>query len=62
MYHIELDDTFAWQTTRKLSKSLTFQYDKMLYLIEDTEKNSCLVVDQTQVVDNKRLGKVLQFA
>ncbi|CAH8211373.1 hypothetical protein VAE122_2960464 [Vibrio aestuarianus] len=58
----ELDDTFAWQTTRKLSKSLTFQYDKMLYLIEDTEKNSRLVVDQTQVVDNKRLGKVLQFA
>ncbi|MCG9661289.1 ISNCY family transposase [Vibrio mediterranei] len=91
----ELDDIFAWQTTRKLSKSLTFQYDKVLYLIEDTQKNSRLVnevvkildypdgriavqygerklsfktfdklvkVDQTQVVDNKRLGKVLQFA
>lgn len=91
----ELDDIFAWQTTRKLSKSLTFQYDKVLYLIEETEKNSSLVnevvkildypdgriavqygerklsfrtfdklakVDQTQVVDNKRLGKVLQFA
>lgn len=91
----ELDDIFAWQTTRKLSKSLTFQYDKVLYLIEDTEKNSRLVnevvkildypdgqiavqygerklsfrtfdklakVEQTQVVDNKRLGKVLQFA
>lgn len=74
---------------------MTFQYDKVLYLIEDTEKNSRLVnevvkildypdgriavqygkrklsfrtfdklakVDQTQVVDNKRLGKVLQFA
>ena len=91
----ELDDIFAWQTTRKLSKSLTFQYDKVLYLIERKEKNSRLVnevvkildypdgriavqygerklsfrtfdklakVDQTQVVDNKRLGKVLQFA
>ncbi|WP_157633222.1 ISNCY family transposase [Vibrio bivalvicida] len=91
----ELDDIFAWQTTRKLSKSLTFQYDKVLYLIEETEKNSRLVnevvkildypdgriavqygerkltfrtfdklakVEQTQVVDNKRLGKVLQFA
>jgi hypothetical protein len=91
----ELDDIFAWQTTRKLSKSLTFQYDKVLYLIEDTQKNSRLVnevvkildypdgriavqygerklsfktfdklakVEQTQVVDNKRLGKVLQFA
>ncbi|BCL73747.1 hypothetical protein VNTUMSATTG_56840 (plasmid) [Vibrio nigripulchritudo] len=34
----ELDDSFAWHETRKLSKSLTFQYDKVLYLIEDTEK------------------------
>jgi hypothetical protein len=91
----ELDDIFAWQTTRKLSKSLTFQYDKVLYLIEETEKNSRLVnevvkildypdgriavqygerkltfrtfdklakVEKTQVVENKRLGKVLQFA
>ncbi|OQK43208.1 hypothetical protein XM75_u0144 [Vibrio vulnificus] len=74
---------------------MTFQYDKVLYLIEETEKNSRLVnevvkildypdgriavqygerkltfrtfdklakVEQTQVVDNKRLGKVLQFA
>ncbi|BDU35443.1 transposase (plasmid) [Vibrio nigripulchritudo] len=91
----ELDDSFAWHETRKLSKSLTFQYDKVLYLIEDTEKNTRLAnevvkildypdgriavqygerklafktfdklarVDQTQVVDNKRLGKVLRFA
>ncbi len=90
----ELDDIFAWQTTRKLSKSLTFQYDKVLYLIEETEKKRLVnevvkildypdgriavqygerklsfrtfdklaKVDQAQVVDNKRLGKVLQFA
>lgn len=38
----ELDDIFAWQTTRKLSKSLTFQYDKVLYLIEETEKKTAL--------------------
>ena len=93
--HEELDDIFSWQTTRKLSKSLTLQYDKVLYIIEGTDKNSRLAnevvkildypdgqiaiqygerklsfrtfdklakVDQTQVVDNKRLGKVLEFA
>ncbi|MCA0937568.1 ISNCY family transposase [Vibrio alginolyticus] len=91
----ELDDIFSWQEIRKLSKSLTFQYDKVVYLIENTEKNARLVhenvkvldypngdiailyghrklnfktfdklehVQQTQIVDNKRLGQVLKFA
>ncbi len=91
----ELDDIFSWQETRKLSKSLTFQYDKVIYLIEPTEENSRLAhehvkildypngeiaiqyghrklefktfdklehVQQTQIVDNKRLGQVLKFA
>ncbi len=91
----ELDDIFSWQETRKLSKSLTFQYDKVIYLIEPTEENSRLThenvkildypngeiaiqyghrklefktfdklehVQQTQIVDNKRLGQVLKFA
>ncbi|MGR5066717.1 ISNCY family transposase, partial [Photobacterium sp. DNB22_13_2] len=35
----ELDDIFAWQKLRKLTKSLTFQYDKVLYLIDPTEEN-----------------------
>ncbi len=91
----ELDDIFSWQETRKLSKSLTFQYDKVIYLIEPTKENSRLAhehvkildypngeiaiqyghrklefktfdkleqVQQTQIVDNKRLGQVLKFA
>ncbi|SNY79843.1 hypothetical protein SAMN02744775_04275 [Enterobacter sp. CC120223-11] len=28
----ELDDIFAWQKLRKLSKTLTFRYGKMIYL------------------------------
>lgn len=85
----ELDDIFSWQGLRKLSKSLTFQYDKVVYLIEPKEENSRLVhehvkvldypngdiaivyghrklefktfdklehVQQTQIIDNKRLG------
>ncbi|EGH3900582.1 hypothetical protein IEB44_004765 [Salmonella enterica] len=35
----ELDDIFAWQEQRKLSKTLTFRYDKMIYLVEPTEEN-----------------------
>ena len=91
----ELDDIFSWQELRKLSNSLTFQYDKVVYLIEDSEENTRLVheivkvldypdghiaivyghrklnfkvfdklacVQQTQIVDNKRLGQVLRFA
>lgn len=79
----------------KALTQLTFQYDKVLYLIEDNEKNIHLAsevvkildypdghiavqygdrklafktfdklakIDQTQVIDNKRLGKVLRFA
>jgi hypothetical protein len=36
----ELDDIFAWQELRKLSKTLTFRYDKMIYLVEPTEENT----------------------
>lgn len=36
----ELDDIFAWQEQRKLPKTLTFRYDKMIYLFEPTEENT----------------------
>ncbi|MDD1780681.1 ISNCY family transposase [Enterovibrio sp. ZSDZ35] len=47
----ELDDIFSWQEVRKLSGSLTFQYDKVLYLIEDTEENTRLVRENVLVLD-----------
>ena len=47
----ELDDIFSWQEIRKLSKSLTFQYDKVIYLIEDTEENCRLVHENVKVLD-----------
>lgn len=91
----ELYDIFSWQSVRKLSNSLTFQYNQVVYLIENSEENARLVhenvlilehldghisvryghrslkfkifdklekVSQGQIVDNKRLGQVLQFA
>lgn len=47
----ELDDIFAWQTLRTLSKSLTFQYDKISYLVEPTEENSRIAEEKILAFD-----------
>ena len=90
-----LDAEFTWREPRRVSKNLTVQYDKMLYLIEDNEYsrraigkyidvwhypdghkelrlNGVLLpystydrlseVDPVAIVDNKRLGHVLDVA
>lgn len=49
--HEELDDIFAWQELRKLSKSLTFRYDKMIYLVEPTEENTRIAGEKITVYD-----------
>ncbi|AOZ09438.1 ISNCY family transposase [Cupriavidus malaysiensis] len=91
----DLDLIFTWREPRCVSKSLTIQYDKMLYLLTDTPEHRKLAgryidvyhypdgkieprangtalpyttydklseVDQGAIVDNKRLGHVLQLA
>jgi len=90
-----LDLIFTWREPRCVSKSLTIQYDKMLYLLADTPEHRKLAgryidvyhypdgrieprangsalpyttydrlseIDQGAIVDNKRLGHVLQLA
>lgn len=47
----ELDDIFAWQELRKLSKTLTFRYDKMIYLVEPTEENTRIAGEKLTVYD-----------
>ena len=47
----ELDDIFSWQTLRTLSKSLTFQYDKMLYLVEPSEENAHIAGEKILAFD-----------
>jgi hypothetical protein len=89
----DLDLLFTWREQRKVSHVLTLQYDKTIYLIEDTKANRKLIgryidlyeypdgrieiraegvviayatydrlpqVDQGAIVDNKRLGHVLE--
>ncbi|EGJ8896814.1 ISNCY family transposase, partial [Salmonella enterica] len=47
----ELDDIFAWQEQRKLSKTLTFRYDKMIYLVEPTEENTRIAGEKITAYD-----------
>jgi hypothetical protein len=47
----ELRDIFAWHDVRTVSKSLTFQYDKILYLMDTTEENSRLAGEKIKVLD-----------
>lgn len=47
----ELRDIFAWHDVRTVSKSLTFQYDKILYLMDPTEENSRLAGEKIKVLD-----------
>ncbi|NEX62881.1 ISNCY family transposase, partial [Noviherbaspirillum sp. 17J57-3] len=89
----DLDTVFTWREQRKVSHVLTLQYDKTIYLIEDTRANRKLIgkyidiyeypdgriefraagvsvpyvtydrlpqVDQGAIVENKRLGHVLE--
>ncbi|WP_438612869.1 ISNCY family transposase [Klebsiella variicola] len=95
---LETDDDltafFTWREPRRVSKSLTVQYDKVLYLIEDNELSRRAIgkyievwyypdgrkelrlngvvlpystydrlqeIDQWAIVDNKRLGRTLEF-
>ncbi len=46
-----MNDIFAWQELRTLSKALTFQYDKVMYIIEPTEQNSRIAGEKITVYD-----------
>ncbi|PSU19950.1 ISNCY family transposase, partial [Photobacterium phosphoreum] len=47
----ELHDIFSWQEPRKVSNSLTLQYDKVIYLIDPTEENQRLIHQVVKVLD-----------
>ena len=91
--HENVDRSFCWQKDRTVSQNLTFQYDRMMFLLEPNEITTALKrkritvydhpdgrlevrhkgvelpfkifdkvrqVDQGAIVDNKRLGAVLE--
>ncbi|WP_237362340.1 hypothetical protein [Vibrio marisflavi] len=46
-----MSDIFSWQTSRVVSKSLSLQYDKVLYLLEHTPKAESLIGKKVMVHD-----------
>jgi len=49
--HEDLREIFSWQEGRTLSKNLTLQYDKILYLVEDSVANRNLARHKVTVFD-----------
>ena len=49
--HDDLKEIFCWQETRTLSKSLTVQYDRVVYLIKDSVETRKLARNQVTVYD-----------
>lgn len=49
--HEDLNEIFSWQEKRTLSKNLTLQYDKVLYLIEDSLENRSLARNKVTIFD-----------
>ncbi len=58
----DLDDIFAWQESRKLSKTLTFRYDKMIYLVEPTEENTRIAGEKSQFTTTQMVRWRLNMA
>ena len=49
--HDELDDAFAWQEERTVSRSLTLQYDQVLFILEPNEITRSLARQRVTVYD-----------
>jgi len=47
----DLDDAFAWKEERTLSRALTLQYDKVLFILEPTEHAKAAIGKRVTVVD-----------
>ena len=63
----ELDDIFSRQMTRTVSQSLTLQYEKVIYLLENTPETTRLIGKKVMVhnypdgtIDIKHCGKSLK--
>jgi hypothetical protein len=46
-----LEEIFTWQETRKLSQSLSFNYQRQLFLVPDTEETRLLAGQRVTVVE-----------
>jgi Winged helix-turn helix len=47
----DLDDAFAWKEERTLSRALTLQYDKVMFILEPVEQAKAAIGKRVTVVD-----------
>jgi transposase len=47
----DLDDAFAWKEERTLSRALTLQYDKILFIVEPSDQAKAAIGKRVTVVD-----------
>ena len=47
----DLDDAFAWKEERTLSRALTLQYDKVLFILEPSEPAKAAIGKRVSVID-----------
>ena len=47
----DLDDAFAWKEERTLSRALTLQYDKVMFILEPSEQAKAAIGKRLTVVD-----------
>jgi hypothetical protein len=47
----DLDDAFAWKEERTLSRALTLQYDKVVFILEPSEPAKAAIGKRVTVVD-----------
>jgi hypothetical protein len=47
----DLDDAFAWKEDRTVSKNLTLQYDKVLFILEPNEITRSLACKRVTILD-----------
>ena len=48
----DLDDAFTWKEERTLSRALTLQYDKVLFILEPSEQAKAAIGKRVTVVDH----------
>src|SRR5499427_3086889 len=47
----DLDDAFAWKEERTLSRALTLQYDKVMFILEPSEQAKAAIGKRVTVID-----------
>ncbi len=48
----DLDDAFAWKEERTLSRALTLQYDKVLFIVEPSDQAKAAIGKRVSVIDH----------